>query len=177
MITRRILIPLDRSDYSKKILPIIEKFIPVSGTELVLFHVAEPPAGIGIDKPNYALDFMLASRIVTREKRPPLQPIYTSQIKEALQHKIADELRPAARHLEQIGYKVSIMVCFGQPADEILKAIAKQQIDLVAMTTHAREGLRRLVFGSVAEKVLHQVNIPILLIHPTPPIPDNLLLG
>ena len=167
MATRRILIPQDRTEYSKKILPLIEKLIPPLGTELILFHVADPPVGVGVSKPDYALDFMLASRIVTRESKSPAQPIYASQIEEALQNRIIDELRDETRRLEEAGYQVSVLVHFGRPVEEILGAITQWQVDLIAMTTHAREGFSRLIFGSVAEKVLHEVNIPVLLVHPT----------
>jgi hypothetical protein len=35
------------------------------------------------------------------------------------------------------------------------------------MTTHGRTGFSRLIMGSVAEKVLHKVSLPVLLLHPT----------
>jgi nucleotide-binding universal stress UspA family protein len=40
------------------------------------------------------------------------------------------------------------------------------KIDLIAMSTHGRSGFNHLIFGSVAEKVLHTSHGPILLIHP-----------
>ncbi len=52
----------------------------------------------------------------------------------------------------------------GRPAREILNAIADLQVDLVAMATHSRQGVNRMVFGSVAEQVLHESNIPVLLV-------------
>jgi nucleotide-binding universal stress UspA family protein len=40
-------------------------------------------------------------------------------------------------------------------------------VDLVAMTTHGRSGISRLIFGSVAEQVLRHVSVPVLLVRPT----------
>jgi nucleotide-binding universal stress UspA family protein len=48
-----------------------------------------------------------------------------------------------------------------------MRVISDEKIDLIAMTTHAREGLTRFFLGSVTEKVLHRIKIPILLMHPS----------
>ncbi|MFS4416070.1 universal stress protein [Maribacter sp. 2307ULW6-5] len=45
----------------------------------------------------------------------------------------------------------------GRPAEEILKTIAKKEIDLLVMGTHGRSGLNRLIMGSVTEKVIRTV--------------------
>jgi nucleotide-binding universal stress UspA family protein len=37
-------------------------------------------------------------------------------------------------------------------------------VDLIAMTTHGRTGLRRLAFGSVAEQVLRHAPVPVFLV-------------
>lgn len=55
---------------------------------------------------------------------------------------------------------------FGDPATEILREIAAGGHDLVAMTTHGRSGLARVMFGSVALKVLQASPVPLLLFRP-----------
>jgi nucleotide-binding universal stress UspA family protein len=57
---------------------------------------------------------------------------------------------------------------FGDPVEEILAVRESGQADLIAMTTHGRTGLSRLVFGSVAQRVLSQASVPVLLLRPTP---------
>ncbi len=54
---------------------------------------------------------------------------------------------------------------FGTPAAAILDRAAdpKNEIDLVAMTTHGRSGISRWAFGSVAEKVLRHCACPLLV--------------
>src|SRR5262249_25564634 len=54
----------------------------------------------------------------------------------------------------------------GQPAEEILKAAETTHADLIAMATHGRTGLVRLVAGSVAEQVLRRSSVPMLLTRP-----------
>jgi len=54
----------------------------------------------------------------------------------------------------------------GKPATEILKEIEASSIDLVIMGTHGYKGLERTIFGSVAEKVLKESAVPVLVINP-----------
>jgi len=55
----------------------------------------------------------------------------------------------------------------GNPADEIVAAARETGADIIAMSTHGRGGLGRLVFGSVAQAVLRHVDIPVLLMRAT----------
>jgi nucleotide-binding universal stress UspA family protein len=167
MIKRNVLVPLDRSDYSLKILPPLEKFIPPSDTKLILFHVAERPGGIGIGKPVYEVDYVTQDRVTSRVVGQIPFPVYANQLENDIRSQIKDSLQPQVRHLAEKGYQVTTLVYFGQPADEIMRVISDEKIDLIAMTTHAREGLTRFFLGSVTEKVLHRIKIPILLMHPS----------
>ena len=54
----------------------------------------------------------------------------------------------------------------GQPAAEILRFAREGQFQLIVMGTHGLTGLRRLVLGSVAERVLHQASCSVLVIRP-----------
>jgi nucleotide-binding universal stress UspA family protein len=55
----------------------------------------------------------------------------------------------------------------GHPADEIVAAARETGADLIAMSTHGRGGLGRLVFGSVAQAVLRHADMPVLLMRAT----------
>jgi nucleotide-binding universal stress UspA family protein len=50
-----------------------------------------------------------------------------------------------------------------QPAIAILDAAHQHQVDLIAMATHGRAGLRRLLLGSTATTVLRGADRPVLL--------------
>jgi nucleotide-binding universal stress UspA family protein len=54
----------------------------------------------------------------------------------------------------------------GSAADEILSYAEKNNVDLIAMSTHGRSGLSRFFFGSVAERVSRHSRVPVLLISP-----------
>lgn len=60
------------------------------------------------------------------------------------------------------------VVLAGYPAEEILHAAAQNKADIIVMGTHGRTGIDRIIFGSVAEKVVTAANCPVLTIKPHP---------
>jgi nucleotide-binding universal stress UspA family protein len=82
-----------------------------------------------------------------------------SQIEEAENH-----LRPVAERFETHGLKPEMEVRFGNPPAEILKAASEYGTDIIAMATRSRRGVARLMFGSVADQVLRESHVPVLLI-------------
>jgi nucleotide-binding universal stress UspA family protein len=73
-------------------------------------------------------------------------------------------LAPVAAALRAQGVDTSWAVRRGRPADEILAAAKESGADLIAMATHGRTGLGRLLFGSVAEAVLRHAPVPVFMI-------------
>jgi nucleotide-binding universal stress UspA family protein len=78
-------------------------------------------------------------------------------------------LSKLADQLTQEGYPSSIVLRHGSAAESILKVASQEQTTLIAMTTHGRTGMARLVVGSVAEQVLQSTNIPVLVSRSFPP--------
>lgn len=70
-------------------------------------------------------------------------------------------LRRHAAGLRARGVRTSVSTGEGDPADQILKACRPG--DLLAMTTHGYGGIKRLILGSIAEKVVHQAGVPVLI--------------
>ena len=68
--------------------------------------------------------------------------------------------------LREKGLKVQCATMIGHPAESIVSHAEENGFDLVALATHGRSGLRRLVFGSVADYVIRKAGLPILLIKP-----------
>ena len=73
-------------------------------------------------------------------------------------------LAELSRELEAEGYEVNAILALGDPATEIIKLARSEPIDLIAMTTHGHRLVGDLLLGSTADKVRHQVNIPVLLL-------------
>ena len=57
-------------------------------------------------------------------------------------------------------------VILGDAAEEIVNYVESEKIDLVVMGTHGRKGLDRILFGSVAERVIKHSAAPVLSINP-----------
>jgi len=87
----------------------------------------------------------------------------------ALAHDDAVEYLDAVkRTVEEGGLAVRTVIQDTMPAAVgILDLAERESADLVVMTTHGRGGLRRLVLGSVADKVIRASHVPVLLLKPT----------
>jgi nucleotide-binding universal stress UspA family protein len=72
-------------------------------------------------------------------------------------------LAATAAALRDKGVRATMDVRRGEPVAEILQGAREAEADLIAMTTHGRTGLGRLLFGSIAEAVLRQAEIPVFL--------------
>ena len=73
-------------------------------------------------------------------------------------------LEQKAEHFKELGLRVQTNVAPGHPAEEILRFSTQHQQTLLVMTTHGRSGLRRILLGSVAMKVVQEAHVPVLLV-------------
>lgn len=90
---------------------------------------------------------------------------FTSGDDVEMRHYDAEEyLAPLAVRLRDHGVAATCQVRRGRPAEEILAAARESRVDLIAMATHGRTGLGRLLFGSVAEEVLRHAPVPVFMI-------------
>ena len=68
-------------------------------------------------------------------------------------------------HFPEVQVKAEVVV--GYAAEEILSLAEKEDADLIVMGTHGRKGIDRILFGSVAEKVVKNSSRPVLTIRPS----------
>ncbi len=165
MPNNKVLIPVNQSELSRKILPYVEKFISANENDLILFFVTKPPSGVGFGEPDLGAGYppMPGDEPV----KPTLHPIYASQQQDSIKAHVEAELMPVTNRLKEAGYKVSIVVDFGKdPVGEILRVITESKITLVAMSDRARVGVTRFFFRNIADTLAQKANIPLLLIHP-----------
>jgi nucleotide-binding universal stress UspA family protein len=167
MLKHRILIPLDGSHFSQQILSQIRRFLNPAETEFILLRVAPLPEGmVGMPARPAAVEWPVSVHPSHQDAEMARHPIYASQVWAGQEARVKDELWEAVAYLRQAGYTVSVEVKFGEPAKEILDFIEDEKIDLVAMTTHGRTGLKRFIFGSVAEAVLRRSPVPVMVMRP-----------
>ncbi|HEU4368694.1 MAG TPA: universal stress protein [Methylomirabilota bacterium] len=101
----------------------------------------------------------------------PVPPVVTEGSRHMVIEDVEGRRRDAEEYLAQIaaalraqGVETALEVRRGRPAEEILAAAREHRADLIAMATHGRTGLGRLLFGSVAEVVLRRAPVPVFMI-------------
>jgi nucleotide-binding universal stress UspA family protein len=145
----RVLIPLDGSGLAEAILPFAEHVAGPLDAEVVLLQVVEPLspiAGLG------------TGAIVGPDA------LFLRQV-EAKRYLDAVAVRLRAK-----GLRVRTILALGTPASEIAATARAERADLIAMTTHGRSGVKRVIFGSVAEEILRKADIPVLAVRKPAPI-------
>jgi nucleotide-binding universal stress UspA family protein len=94
---------------------------------------------------------------------------------EDLQLRESEEIKSDRAYLEQLctdmagrGVPCRARLAMGDPASELVKAAAAEDVDLIAMATHGHRFFNDLVRGSTADRVRHSVTIPVLMVRATP---------
>jgi nucleotide-binding universal stress UspA family protein len=142
---RKILLPVDLSDISQKVVPyaklMAEKF---DGELHLLFvvHIFEEFSGIYVSGP----EIIKFENELVRGAEQRMQ-------------EFSQEFMNDCR-----GCRTKVVV--GDIAEEIIKYLEAEKIELVVLGTHGRRGLDRLLFGSVAQKVIRLSPVPVLSINP-----------
>jgi nucleotide-binding universal stress UspA family protein len=134
---KRILVPLDGSPLAEAVLPPVQELAKALGAEVFLVRAATTPVVSMVD--------------------PVKEEVDAVQKAEAYVAEVAGRLRTG-------GIAVHTAVRCGDATDEILGHIGDNAVDLVAMSTHGRSGLSRVVLGSVAEHVVRHATVPVLLL-------------
>ena len=137
---RTILIPVENSPADQTILDHIKPLARLTGASLLLMHVADGWVARNFDQLNLAESEEIKVDRTYLERR-------------------AAELRGE-------GFTVNCVLAMGEPSDEIIKFVRTHNVDLIAMSTHGRGGIKRLVIGSVADKVVRTAPRPVLVYRP-----------
>lgn len=69
-----------------------------------------------------------------------------------------------AEHFKDV--KATGTVVNGYAAEEILNLVERSGADLIIMGTHGRKGIDRILFGSVAEKIVKSAAVPVMTVRP-----------
>jgi len=162
---KTVVIPVTRSELSRAILPHIESLCPAGETELILLYLTKPPRALGVAAPDPASGYAMEPG--GEPVGPKAYPVYAHQQENGIQANVEAEFLPTMRRLSEQGYDVSLQVCFtDEPVPEILRLTRKHAVNLIAMSTRAREGVLRFFFSDIATQVMKEVDIPVLLFQP-----------
>jgi nucleotide-binding universal stress UspA family protein len=140
-----ILVPLDGSALAETALPAALELARSFESKITLLRVAHTPLLPGLDGYSFAeID---------------------ATLREQARQEAIEYLRAQAGSLRQQGYDARTHVTIGQPvAEHILNVTDLLEVDTIVMSTHGWGGIRRWVYGSVADKVLRHAKVPVLLI-------------
>ena len=137
----RLLVPVDFSEQQPRLLAHARELALAYGMSLTLLHVVERTSlpdvyGISMEAPGPG--------------------VLTERTEEALEER--------AEALREHGVDVRVKVRRGHPAEETLDAAEELDADLLAIATHGRSGVKRVLMGSVAEKVIRRAPCPVFTV-------------
>lgn len=140
---RRILVPIDFSDHSKKALQYAIPFAEQFKASIDLLYVVEPAI--------YPADFSFGQ-------------VGFPAVEDELRQRGAEELEGLIKR--EIGARVIARssVRTGKAAYEIEQYAGEESIDLIIIATHGHSGVEHVLFGSTAEKVVRHAPCPVLVV-------------
>lgn len=133
-----ILIALEHSDADRTVIEHVQALAQLTGASLLLVHVADGWAARHFDE---------------------------------LKLRESEEIRDDRAYLDRVcqelvtrGFAVRTRLAMGDPATELVRVAVEEHVDLIAMSTHGHRFLNDLLRGSTADRVRHNVAIPVLMI-------------
>jgi nucleotide-binding universal stress UspA family protein len=133
-----ILIAIENSPADRTVLTHVEELARMTGAKLLLVHVADGWAA------RHYEDLKLRDSEEIREDR--------------------DYLERLRADLASRGFDTRTRLAMGDPASELVKVAAEEHVDLIAMSTHGHRFLNDLLRGSTADRVRHNVQVPVLMV-------------
>lgn len=166
---RGVLVTLDGSPLSEAVLPVVADLVAGTKAVVTLLTVGEVPSAT-IEEPTETVQpFIFLSLSAPAVRFASAAPRYVETKTQAIERReeeLAAYLEQKAEPLRKLGVEVHTIVQFGNPAERIVSCARSPEIDLIAMATHGRTGLRTVIFGSVAGRVLYSGVRPVLLVRP-----------
>ena len=145
---KKILCPTDFSDPAAKALKVAAGMALDYSSELLVVNVVEPIPTVSAADTfplNYLQQYLSEAESAAKKR-----------LKELVTKVVPAEI------------KVRPLILTGQAAHQIVDLADKKKVDLFVIATHGQTGLKRLVFGSVTEKILKLTSRPVLIIQSPP---------
>ena len=134
----KILVAIENSAADQAVLQHIQGLATLTGAQLLLVHVADGFAA------RHFNDLELRESEEMRDDRA-----YLARLCEDMTGR---------------GMTCGARLAMGDPATELVRVAAEEQVDLIAMSTHGHRFLQDLLRGSTADRVRHGVSVPVLMV-------------
>lgn len=141
---KKILFPADLSEVSPKIAPYVKEVASKFSAEVHIVFVAR-----------------ILQHFTSIYVPHPSVRNFEAEIVKGAEKKLGEFVE---EHFQGVSPKAKVVL--GDAAEEILNYTRSEGIDLIIMGTHGRKGLEKIVFGSVAERVVQKSPVPVLTINP-----------
>lgn len=138
---KKILVPIDFSDYSKSALKYAVSFAKLFNSEMVLIYVVEPI----IYPPDFSMGQIAIPSVNTEWDKTAIE-----------------QLEKLSKSEIPVNIKVKTLVKTGKPFVEIIETASEENVDLIIIATHGHSGVEHILFGSTAEKVVRKAPCPVL---------------
>ena len=135
---KNILVAIENSDADRTVIEHVQQLAKLTGASLLLVHVADGWAARHYD------ELALRESEEMKDDRACLERIRTE--------------------LTERGFETRTVLAMGDPATQLVKVAEEQHVDLIAMSTHGHRFLNDLLRGSTADRVRHNVVVPVLMI-------------
>ena len=150
----KLLIPLDGSEVAESILPYATELARRCGSHVTLLEavesIEEAIAMIEPSEPAVAVPGTVDALVEGVESEHTAAEQYLSRVAT----KLGDE-----------GIQADTAVVEGGPGQAIVEAAEQRGCDVIAISSHGRGGIERLLMGSVADHVIRHARMPVLVLH------------
>ena len=151
---QRVMVPMDGSEFGEYAIPFALQIAGRMGADVDLVHVHTPAPDDGLSG-------------ITPYQFQNAAAHYVEWDRVEFQHDV-DRIEEKARALaNESGLSVSARVLSGEVLHALLSEAETFHADIIVMATHARTGLQRARFGSVADLVVRNARMPVLLVQPS----------
>ncbi len=145
---QHIVVPLDTSAFAEQALDQASELASAMNAILHMISIVPPPHVLPVH--------------IHKEKES--QALMRAALHQKELERRTHYLKQKAEYFKEQGLRVRTDGVSGHPAEEILRFSTQHQQTLLVMTTHGRSGLRRILLGSVAIKVIQEAHVPVLLV-------------
>ncbi|MEI7906172.1 MAG: universal stress protein [Bacteroidota bacterium] len=140
---KKILVPIDFSDNSKKALRYAIPFAQQFNASLILVYIVEPTI--------YPSDFGFGQ-------------VGFPDVEKELHQKAVAEMSELIDSVVPASLKTQTLVGSGIPFVEITTYAKQEEVDMIIVATHGRTGVEHILFGSTAEKIIRKAPCPVLVV-------------
>ena len=147
LVYRSILVPVDFSENSEKVVSYAAKLVSRDDATLHLLHVFQAPF---FGSTPYQGTRLKVDQIKSYES--------------AAEQQAKENLEGVLEKLQSKGVKVEAYLQTGYPFEQIIEVASRLEVDLIVIGSHSHPGLMRLLLGSTAERVVQHAPCPVLVV-------------